>query len=61
MNPKDLPFPFPCLRTSFNNKGPGRNKSSGKYKRLPGEPGKFDYTNTRHVRMHSKLAEGEIR
>lgn len=31
MIPRDLPVPFPCLRTSFNNKGPGRDKSSGKF------------------------------
>ena len=26
---ESLPVPFPCLRSSFNNKGPGRNKFSG--------------------------------
>ena len=35
MNRRSLPFPFPCLRTYFNNKGPGRNKFSGKCLCLP--------------------------
>ncbi len=27
---ENLPVPFPCLRTYIHNKGPGRNKFSGK-------------------------------
>jgi len=30
MNRRSVPFPFPCLRTNVHNKGPGRNKFSGK-------------------------------
>jgi hypothetical protein len=28
--PKRLPVPFPCLRTSVDNKGSGRKKGRGK-------------------------------
>jgi len=30
-NSRNPPFPFPCLRSYFHNKGPGRNKLSGKF------------------------------
>ena len=31
MTSKTLPLPFPCLRTNFHNKGPGRKKLGGKF------------------------------
>jgi hypothetical protein len=31
MIPKNSPLRFPCLRTCFHNKGPGRNKFGGKF------------------------------
>jgi len=31
MSLSNLPVPFPCFLAWINNKGPGRNKCSGKF------------------------------
>jgi hypothetical protein len=47
---KDLPVPLPCLRSQINNRGPGRNKFSGKYNVRPAS--REDPENTsRHSRV----------
>jgi hypothetical protein len=44
MTARSSPFPFPCLRTFVHNKGPGRNKFSGKFIFLPNSL--EDFTNS---------------
>jgi hypothetical protein len=60
--PENLPVPLPCLRASFRNKGPGRNKFCGENSSLPG--GSEDLTNTttqracRTIQPKEKIATG---
>ena len=49
MTPKNLPVPFPCLRASFN-KGPGRNKFSGKQNVCPARRKDLEETPTQTAR-----------
>jgi hypothetical protein len=45
---RNSPLPIPCLLTRLHNKGPGRNKSSGKFYLLPDQP--EDLKSTRLIR-----------
>ena len=46
MTANNLPLPFPCLRSCFHNKGPGRNKFSGKSFVCPANHADLNNTNT---------------
>ncbi len=48
----NLPLPIPCLRTRLHNKGPGRNKSSGKFYVLPNQPGDLNNSSTPFARQN---------
>ena len=47
---KNSPFPFPCDRSCIHNKGPGRNKFSGKCILLPSQPGDLNNSTTQFMR-----------